>query len=50
MIDDPLGKVETFVQAGADMITFHLEGARQTRTVSCRLSRGRQTSTTRHAA
>jgi ribulose-phosphate 3-epimerase len=29
MIDDPLAKVETFVQAGADMITFHLEGARQ---------------------
>ncbi len=27
MIDDPLGKVEAFVQAGADMITFHLEGA-----------------------
>jgi ribulose-phosphate 3-epimerase len=29
MIDDPLTKVETFVQAGADMVTFHLEGARQ---------------------
>lgn len=29
MIDDPLGKVDTFVAAGADMITFHLEGARQ---------------------
>jgi len=29
MIDDPLSKVESFVQAGADMITFHLEGARQ---------------------
>jgi ribulose-phosphate 3-epimerase len=29
MIDDPLGKVETFLQAGADMITFHLESARQ---------------------
>ena len=29
MIDDPLSKVDTFVQAGADMITFHLEGARQ---------------------
>lgn len=29
MIDDPLAKVEAFVQAGADMITFHLEGAPQ---------------------
>ena len=29
MIDDPLSKVDSFVQAGADMITFHLEGARQ---------------------
>jgi ribulose-phosphate 3-epimerase len=29
MIDDPLTKVDAFVQAGADMITFHLEGARQ---------------------
>ena len=29
MIDDPLAKVEAFVQAGADMITFHLEGASQ---------------------
>jgi ribulose-phosphate 3-epimerase len=29
MIDDPLTKVEAFVQAGADLITFHLEGARQ---------------------
>ena len=29
MIDDPLPKVDAFVQAGADMITFHLEGARQ---------------------
>ena len=29
MIDDPLEKVEAFVGAGADMITFHVEGARQ---------------------
>ena len=29
MIQDPLTKVEAFVQAGADMITFHLEGASQ---------------------
>jgi ribulose-phosphate 3-epimerase len=29
MIDDPLPKVDAFVAAGADMITFHLEGARQ---------------------
>ena len=29
MIDDPLTKVDQFVAAGADMITFHLEGASQ---------------------
>jgi ribulose-phosphate 3-epimerase len=29
MIQDPLTKVDAFVQAGADMITFHLEGASQ---------------------
>ncbi len=29
MIDDPLPKVDAFVAAGADMITFHLEGAPQ---------------------
>jgi ribulose-phosphate 3-epimerase len=29
MIDDPLPKVDAFVAAGADMITFHLEGANQ---------------------
>ena len=29
MIDDPLAKVEAFVAAGADMITFQVEGARQ---------------------
>jgi ribulose-phosphate 3-epimerase len=29
MIGDPLSKVESFVQAGPDMITFHLEGASQ---------------------
>lgn len=29
MIDDPLSKLDQFVSAGADMITFHLEGARQ---------------------
>jgi ribulose-phosphate 3-epimerase len=29
MVDDPLSKVEAFVAAGADMITFHLEGASQ---------------------
>jgi ribulose-phosphate 3-epimerase len=29
MIDDPLPKLDQFVAAGADMITFHLEGARQ---------------------
>jgi ribulose-phosphate 3-epimerase len=29
MIDDPLSKVDAFVAAGADMVTFHLEGAGQ---------------------
>lgn len=29
MIDDPLSKIDQFVAAGADMITFHLEGAHQ---------------------
>ena len=29
MIEDPLSKLDQFVAAGADMITFHLEGARQ---------------------
>jgi ribulose-phosphate 3-epimerase len=29
MIDDPLTKVDAFVAAGADLITFHVEGARQ---------------------
>jgi ribulose-phosphate 3-epimerase len=29
MIDDPLTKVDAFVAAGADMITFHVESARQ---------------------
>lgn len=29
MIDDPLPKVDAFVAAGADLITFHVEGARQ---------------------
>jgi ribulose-phosphate 3-epimerase len=28
-VDDPLPKVEWFVAAGADMITFHIEGASQ---------------------
>ena len=29
MIDDPLTKLDAFVQAGADLITFHIEGAPQ---------------------
>ncbi len=29
MIDDPLTKIDAFVAAGADMITFHIEGAPQ---------------------
>jgi ribulose-phosphate 3-epimerase len=33
MIDDPLPKVDAFVAAGADLITFHVEGARQPRRV-----------------
>ncbi len=33
MVDDPLGKVAAFVAAGADLVTFHLEGAGQPRRV-----------------
>ena len=33
MIDDPLPKVEWFVAAGADMVTFHVEGAAQSHRV-----------------
>ena len=29
MVDDPLAKVDWFVEAGADLLTFHLEGAPQ---------------------
>jgi ribulose-phosphate 3-epimerase len=29
MVDDPLSKIESFIAAGADMITFHVEGASQ---------------------
>jgi ribulose-phosphate 3-epimerase len=29
MVEDPLSKVDQFVAAGADMITFHVEGAAQ---------------------
>lgn len=29
LVDDPLSKVEAFVAAGADIVTFHVEGARQ---------------------
>ena len=29
MIDDPLAAIDQYVAAGADMITFHIEGARQ---------------------
>jgi ribulose-phosphate 3-epimerase len=29
MIDDPLATIDQYVAAGADMITFHVEGARQ---------------------
>lgn len=31
MLDDPLAKLEWFVDAGASMITFHLEGTRHPR-------------------
>ena len=33
MVDDPLAKVGAFVAAGADMVTFHIEGAPQPRRV-----------------
>jgi ribulose-phosphate 3-epimerase len=29
MVQDPLAKVDAFVAAGADLVTFHLEGAAQ---------------------
>src|SRR5438067_8270849 len=29
MIDEPLSKIDAFVAAGAELITFHVEGARQ---------------------
>jgi ribulose-phosphate 3-epimerase len=29
LVDDPLSKIDTFVAAGADMVTFHVEGASQ---------------------
>ena len=48
MIDDPLPKVDSFVAAGADMITFHLEGASQPHRVLQAL-RVPSTSTTRVA-
>jgi ribulose-phosphate 3-epimerase len=33
MVDDPLGKVEPWVEAGATIVTFQLEGARHPRRV-----------------
>src|SRR5512141_2052347 len=39
MIEDPLSKIDQFVAAGADMITFHLEGARQPHRVLQALAR-----------
>jgi ribulose-phosphate 3-epimerase len=33
MVDDPLAKVGAFVAAGADLLTFHIEGATQPRRV-----------------
>ncbi len=33
MVDDPLAKVAAFVAAGADLVTFHIEGAAQPRRV-----------------
>jgi ribulose-phosphate 3-epimerase len=39
MIDDPLPKLDQFVAAGADMITFHVEGARQPHRVLQALAR-----------
>ncbi len=39
MIDDPLSKLDQFVSAGADMITFHVEGAPQPHRVLQALAR-----------
>jgi ribulose-phosphate 3-epimerase len=41
MIDDPLSKIDQFVAAGADMITFHLEGADQPHRVLQALGRAK---------
>ena len=38
MVDDPLAKVAAFVAAGADLVTFHLEGVAQPRRVLTSLS------------
>ena len=43
MIDDPLSKIDQFVAAGADMITFHIEGARQPHRVLQALGRATNT-------
>ncbi len=45
MVDDPLTKVDAFVAAGADLVTFHLEGARN-RTACSTSSRRPSTPTT----
>jgi ribulose-phosphate 3-epimerase len=39
MIEDPLSKLDQYVAAGADMITFHVEGARQPHRVLQALAR-----------
>ena len=41
MVDDPLAKVGWFVDAGADLVTFHLEGAPQPHRVLHVLGAGR---------
>ncbi len=43
MIEDPLSKLDQFVEAGADMITFHVEGARQPHRVLQALARATNT-------
>jgi ribulose-phosphate 3-epimerase len=43
LVDDPAGAVESFVEAGADMVTFHVEAAPQPRAVLRRIGEGPRT-------
>jgi ribulose-phosphate 3-epimerase len=40
LIDDPMSTIESYLDAGADMVTFHVEAARQPRAVLRRIAAG----------